>query len=96
MAVKFDAPQPATDFGRAAAAAQADAGDTWWQMLPAEQTAAIYYRLRQIDAARAKEIKFRPGPRGRYRVAGDPTPAKAAAASRVRRRSRATASRFGD
>lgn len=68
MAITLDTPPPATDFGRAAAAAQVDAGAAWWQMQPAEQTAAIYWHLRQIDAARAKAIKFCPGPRGRQRV----------------------------
>jgi len=82
VSANFEKPEPATDFGKAAAAARADAGARWRQMLPSERTAAIYSRLRQIDAARAKAIKFRAGPRGRYRVAGDPLPGRGAVGAR--------------
>jgi hypothetical protein len=59
-------------FQRAVAAAQAEAGNgNWAEMSLSEQTRAIYAQLRRIDAERAKAIAFRPGPHGRYRVAGE-------------------------
>ena len=70
---------PANDFQHAAAAAQVGAADRWWELDPAEQASAIYEQLRQLDAARAKALRFEAGPRGRFRVAGEAIRRKAAA-----------------
>jgi hypothetical protein len=69
------APNTATnDFQRAAAEAEAKIGTSaWFEMTPTEQTRAIYAALRRIDAARALAISFKPGRRGRFRVAGETT-----------------------
>jgi len=67
---------PSNDFQRAAAAAEADAGERWWGLEPAEQAAAIYDQLRRLDAERVKALRFRPGRRGRFRVAGESMPHK--------------------
>jgi len=83
LAQKLDDPavffQTVSDFQRAAARAQSEMGERWWQLQPAEQTAAIYSHLRLLDAARAKAMKFRPGRPGRFRIAGEPTRRETAA-----------------
>jgi hypothetical protein len=62
------------DFQRAAAEAEAKVGTSaWFEMTPTEQIKAIYAALRRIDAARASAISFKPGRRGRFRVAGEAT-----------------------
>lgn len=62
------------DFQRAAAEAEAEAGQrAWYEMTVSEQTRAIYARLQRIDAARAALMSFNPGPHGRFRVAGERT-----------------------
>ena len=69
------APNTATnDFQRAAAEAEAKVGTSaWFEMTPTEQTKSIYTALRRIDAERASAISFKPGRRGRFRVAGEAT-----------------------
>jgi hypothetical protein len=61
------------DFLRAVAAAKAATDKLGWLVLsPSEQARAIYAQLRLIDTARVKKLGLRPGPRGRFRAAGEP------------------------
>jgi hypothetical protein len=82
MAHRRPAPAPHTpvdDFQRAAAEAEANAGKrAWLEMSPAEQTRAIYAKLRRIDADHAAAMAFSPGRPGRYRVAGETVRRRAA------------------
>src|SRR5581483_7605750 len=73
------APLPTDDFQDAAAAAAASAANHWWELEAAEQASAIYEQLRRLDAKRAKALRFRAGPRGRFRVAGESIRRKLAA-----------------
>jgi hypothetical protein len=49
-----------TDFQKAAATAEAAAGQSWWMLQGSQRVAAIYKQLRALDAERAKANGIQP------------------------------------